>query len=179
MYKIFSPKVLLCVLALAAGFARPAAAQMEVIKIDWELSRLQEKARLPYAPVEALNADPALKFTGRLRAVVTLRNASAKKVEGLVIRYALRLRLLKAGEPQEKAFWSVPFYVDELRVAAVNALSERSTKAMNFGFSDQLGRLKNSGFIPTALKMEVMLSPRLGDEPAAIMKESVIEILKP
>ena len=115
----------------------------------------------------------------RLRAVVTLRNASAKKAEGLVIRYSLRLRLLKAGEPQEKAFWGVPFYVEEVRVAAVNAMSERSARMLNFGLADQLGKLRNSGFVPTALKMEAMLCPRLGDDPAAIVRESVLEILKP
>lgn len=179
MRKVFSPGIMICVLTLAAGLCLPAAAQMEVLKVDWELSELQNKVRLPYAPVTALSVDPAVKFTGRVRATVTLRNAAAKKAEGLVIRYSLRLRLLKAGEPQEKAFWAVPFFVDEVRVAAVNAMSERTARAMNFGFSDQLAKLRSSGFIPTALKMEVMLGPRLGDDPAAILRESVLEILKP
>lgn len=179
MPEYFSPRVLVCVLALAACPAGPAAAQTEVLKIDWELSKLQAKDRLPYAPVAELRADPALKFTDRLRAAVTLRNSSPRKVEGLVLRYSLRLRLQKAGEPQEKAFWGVPFYTEEVRVAAVKAHSERAARALNFGISEQLRKYRNSGFIPTALKMEVMLYPRQGDDPAGIMKESILEILKP
>ncbi|HNW44462.1 MAG TPA: hypothetical protein PKI19_08150 [Elusimicrobiales bacterium] len=172
-------KLMLCALALAAGLAAPAAAQTEISKIDWEVAKLQNKTRLPYAAVEALRADPAVKFTDRLRAVVTLRNTSAKKAEGLVVSYALRMRLLKAGEPPEKAFWGVPFYFEEVRVAAVKPMSERAARVLNFGIAEQLRKFRNSGFTPTALKMEVMLSPRLGDEPAAIMKESILEILKP
>lgn len=179
MRKFFSIRILACVLTLAGCLARPAAAQTEILKIDWELSKLQAKKRLPFAPVEALRADPGVKFTDRLRAVVTLRNKSDKKAEGLVVRYSLRLRLLKEGEPQEKAFWGVPYYFEEVRVAAVDAMSERSARALNFGISEQLSKLRNSGFVPTALKMEVMLCPRLGDDPAGIMKEAVLEILKP
>lgn len=179
MCNLSSVKFFVCVLALAAGLACPAAAQTEILKIDWELAKLEGKNRLPFAAVESLQADPGIKFTSRLRAVVTLRNTSAKKAEGLVIRYSLRLRLLKAGDSQEKAFWGVPFYVEEVRVAAVKAMSERSARVLNFGISEQLRKLRNSGFVPTGLKMEVMLCPRLGDAPAGIMKESVLEVIKP
>jgi hypothetical protein len=179
MRKYFPPGVLFCALALAGGLALPAAAQTEILKIDWELSKLQAKKRLPFTPVAVLSADPALKFTDSLRAVITLRNTSAKKADGLVISYSLRLRLLKAGEPQEKAFWGVPFYTEEIRVAAVNALSERSARVLKFGIAEQLRKLRGSGFAPIAIKMDAMLCPRLGDDPAGIMKESVLEIRKP
>lgn len=179
MRKFLSPGVLCRALALAACLAGPAAAQTEILKIDWELSKLQDKNRLPFAPVAVLRADPAIKFTDSLRAVITLRNTSAKKTEGLVISLSLRLRLLKPGEPPEKAFWGVPFYTEEVRVAAVNAGSERTARALKFGIAEQMRKLRGSGFVPVALKMEAMLSPRLGDEPAGIMKESVLEIQKP
>ncbi|OGS11377.1 MAG: hypothetical protein A2285_00905 [Elusimicrobia bacterium RIFOXYA12_FULL_57_11] len=179
MYKFISPRTVVCVLALAAGFAWPAAAETGILKIDWELSKLQDKKRLPFAPVAVLKAFPGVRFTDRLRSVITLNNTSAKKVEGLVIRYSLRLRLLKAGDAQDKAFWGVPFYVEEVRVAAVGAMSTRSARVLNFGISDQLNKLRNSGFVPVALKLEAMLCPRQGDTPSEIMKESVIEIQKP
>ena len=179
MFNFSLLKALVCFLVLAGGLNSPARAQTEIVKINWELAKLEGKNRLPFAPVGALQADPAIKFTGRLRALVTLKNVSPKKAEGLVIRYALRLRLLKAGDPQEKSFWGVPFYVEEVRVAAVNAMSERSARVLNFGISEQLRKLRNSGFTPTALKMEVMLCPRIGDAPAGIVKESVLEIQKP
>ena len=73
----------------------------------------------------------------------------------------------------------MPFYVEEVRVAAVKAGTERQARVINFEFADQLRKLRSSGFAPTALKMEIMLCPRQGDDPAAIMREAVIEILKP
>jgi len=179
MKKIFSAGGLALILALSAFSARPAAAQTEITKIDWEVSKLQGKNRIPFAPVAELRADPELKFTDKLRAVVTLRNNSAKDAEGLVLRYSLKLRLQKAGDPQEKAFWAVPFYVEEIRVAAVKAKTERQTRVINFEFPDQLRKLRNSGFLPTALKLEIMVCPRQGDEPLQIIREAVIEILKP
>jgi hypothetical protein len=179
MKKIFSAGGLAFLLALAAFSARPAAAQTEITKIDWELSRLQGKTRVPFAPVTELRADTEQKFTDKLLAVVTLRNDSAKDVEGLVLRYSLRLRLQKAGDPVEKAFWAVPFYFEEVRVSVVKAKAERQARVINFQFQDQLRKLRSSGFVPTALKMEIMLCPRQGDDPAAIIREAVIEILKP
>ena len=179
MKKIFSAGGLAFLLVLSAFSARPAAAQTEITRIDWQLSKLDGKNRIPFAPVTELRADPALKFTDKLLAVVTLRNNSAKDVEGLVLRYSLRMRLLKAGDPAEKSFWSVPFYVEEVRVAAVKASTERQARIINFEFPDQLRKLRSSGFVPTALKLEVMVCPRLGDDPAAIIREAVIEILKP
>ena len=96
-----------------------------------------------------------------------------------MLRYSLRLRLLKKDDPQEKAFWSVPYYVEEVRVTGVKAKAERVARIINFELQGQLRKLRGSGYSATALKMEIMLSPRHGDEPAALMKETQIEILKP
>lgn len=169
------------ILAFALLFAQaaPLAAQVEIIKIDWELSRLQGKNRTPYAPVKGLNASPDVKFTDYLRALVTLRNPASKAAEGLVLRYALSMRLLRKGNPPEKAFWGIPFYVEEVRVSKINPSSERQARVIRFELQNQLNKLRNSGFEPSALKLEVMLNPRQGDEPAAILREAVIEIVKP
>ena len=43
----------------------------------------------------------------------------------------------------------------------------------------QLKKLKDTGFWVDAMKLQAMLEPRQGDEPARIMKEAVIEIKKP
>ncbi|MDO8806566.1 MAG: hypothetical protein Q7R35_19305 [Elusimicrobiota bacterium] len=175
----FTPRFLICALFLCAASAVPAFSQVEIARVSWEVSKLTGKSRSPYAPVTDLRAAPELKFTDYLRAIVTLRNPSAKPVEGLVLRYALSLRLLKKGDAPEKAFWGVPFYVEEVRVSKVNPSSERQAKVLRFELQTQLNKLRNSGFAPTALRMDTMLTPRLGDEPAAIIRESIIEILKP
>jgi hypothetical protein len=173
----FRPLFLVC--ALLLPFAAPAAAQVELTGINWEISKLQGKNRSPYAPVSSLRAAPEVKFTDYLRAIVTLRNPSAKAAEGLVLRYALSLRLLKAGDAPEKAFWSVPFYVEEVRVSKINPSSSRQARVIRFELQNQLNKLNSSGFSPTALKLEVMLAPRQGDSPSAIMREAIIEIIKP
>ncbi|HAT72623.1 MAG TPA: hypothetical protein DCS63_07390 [Elusimicrobia bacterium] len=170
---------LAAVLSLAAALPPEAPAQTEIININWEISKMQGKSRTPYAPVTELRAAPGLKFSDYLRALVTLRNPSVKTVEGLVLRYSLRLRLNRKGDAPEKAFWGVPFYVEEVRVSKINPASERQAKVLNFELSEQLRKLRNTGFLPEALKMEVMICPRQGDEPAAIVREAVINILKP
>ncbi|MDD5209513.1 MAG: hypothetical protein PHV36_09005 [Elusimicrobiales bacterium] len=175
----FARSLLVCALFLCASGAAPAFSQVAIVNVNWEVSRLTGKDRSPFEPVKELRAAPDFKFPDRVRALVTLRNPSSKPVEGLVLHYALSLRLLKKGDAPEKAFWGVPFYVEEVRVSKVNPSSERQAKVIRFELQTQLNKLRNSGFEPSALRMSVMLSPRQGDEPAAIIRESIIEILKP
>ncbi|MBI5744341.1 MAG: hypothetical protein HY952_07315 [Elusimicrobia bacterium] len=163
-------------LALCAGFPAGAPAQSEILKVDWELSRLQGKQRAPYAPVTELRASPDVKFADRLRAIITLRNPSAKSVEGLVLRYAVSLRLLRKGDAPEKAFWGVPFYTEEVRVSKISEGAERQARVIHFDLPEQLRKLRGTGFTAQALKLEIMVCPRLGDDPAAILREAVIEI---
>lgn len=172
--KILVPAALL---AMGLALCRPAAAQTEVVKVDWEISRLQGKARTPFASVTELKASPDVKFADNLRAIVTLKNTSARPVEGLVLRYSVRLMLLKKGDAPEKAFWGVPFHVEEVRVSKIGPASERPARILRFELQEQLKKLRGTGFLPTAIKLEVMLCPRLGDEPAGLVRESALNIL--
>lgn len=165
------------VLAMALGYCRPAAAQTGIVKVDWEISRLQGKDRAPYVPAAELKASPDAKFSDNLRAIVTLKNPSAKPVEGLVLRYSVRLQLVKKGEAAEKAFWGVPFHVEEVRVSKIGPSSEKQAKILRFELQEQLKKLRGSGFLPLAIKIEVMLCPRLGDESAGLVRESALNIL--
>jgi hypothetical protein len=164
-------------LALALGFCGQAAAQSEIVKVDWEISRLQGKDRAPYVPVAALKASPDTKFSDNLRALITLKNPTAKPVEGLVLRYSVRLQLLKKGDAPEKAFWGVPFHVEEVRVSKITPGAEKTAKILRFELQEQLKKLRGSGFLPVAIKLEVMLCPRLGDEAAGLVRESALNIL--
>ena len=131
------------------------------------------------APVTELRLDPEVKFSGHLRALVTLRNPAARPVEGLVLRYAVRLRLLRKGDPADKAFWGAPFYTEEVRVSKIAPGSERTARLIHFDLSEQLRKLRNTGFSPEAVKVEIMVGPRQGDDPAAIVREAVLGIVKP
>ena len=92
-----------------------------------------------------------------------------------MLRYALSLRLLKKGDAPEKAFWGVPFYVGGARLQGEPVL-ERQARVIRFELQTQLNKLRNSGFEPSALRMDVMLGPRHGDDPSQIIRESIIEI---
>ena len=164
-------------LALALVQCRPAAAQTAIVKVDWEISRLQGKDRAPYVTVAELKASPETKFSDNLRAIVTLRNPTARPVEGLVLRYSVRLQLLKKGDAPEKAFWGVPFHVEEVRVSKIGPSAERPAKILRFELQEQLKKLRGTGFLPVAIKLEVMLCPRLGDESAGLVRESALNIL--
>ncbi|MCM2268398.1 MAG: hypothetical protein NDI60_11580 [Elusimicrobiales bacterium] len=174
-----TPLLLACLLAFAQTAPGAAYAQSEILKVDWELSRPRGKEKAPFAPVSELRASPELKFSDQLRAVVTLRNPSAKPVEGLVLRYAVRMRLIRAGDAPEKAFWSVPFYTEEVRVSKIGPGAERQARIIHFDLPAQLRKLRNTGFTPEAVKLELMVCPRLGDEPAAILREAVLPVVKP
>jgi hypothetical protein len=169
--------VIVCVLACFSAAA--AAAPVELGGVSWEASRLAGKSRASFAPVTELKAAPEIKFSDNLRAIVVLKNASAAPAEGLVLRYALSLRLLRAGDPADKAFWGVPFYVEEVRVSKVDAGVSRPVRLLHIGLSDQLHKLSGTGFFPVALKLQVMVCPRQGDEPSSIVRESEMTILKP
>lgn len=173
-------KMFHCLAALTLlAFAAAASAQTQITGVGWEVSKLQGKNRTPFTAVTELRADPELKFSDNLRAVVTLRNPAAKAVEGLVLRYAVRLRLLKKGDAPEKAFWGVPFYVEEVRVAKIGPASDRQTRLIRFELPEQLKKLRGTGLVPTGLKAEIMISPRQGDEPAAIIREAELPVLPP
>lgn len=173
-------KLLPCLTALTLlAAAAAASAQTQISGVGWEVSRLEGKNRTPFAAVSELRASPELKFSDNLRAIVTLRNPSDRAVEGLVLRYAVRLRLLKKGDAPEKAFWGVPFYIEEVRVTKINPSADRQARLIRFELAEQLKKLRGTGLVPTGLKLEIMISPRLGDEPAAIMREAVLDILPP
>ncbi len=165
------------VLVLGLVLCRPAAAQTEIVKVDWEISRLQGKNRSPFVPVSELKASPDTKFSDNLRALVTLKNPSAKPVEGLVLNYSVRLQLLKKGDAPEKAFWGVPFHVEEVRVSSINPGAERTARILRFELREQLKKLRGTGFLPVAIKLEVMLCPRQGDQASGLVRESALNIL--
>lgn len=167
------------VLALLTALAVRAFPQVGVNGIDWQVSRHAGKQRLPFEKVESLQLSAGGTFADRLRALVTLHNFSQSPAEGLILRYALTLRLLKDGEPADKAFWGVPFFVEEVRVSRIAPAAELQAKVIRFELQNQLARLRDSGFRPVAVKLQIMVSPRRGDDPSNIMSESVLDIVRP
>jgi hypothetical protein len=154
-------------------------AQVRINTIDWQVSRTDGKVSLPFETIAELKLEPYQNYSNKFRAVVTAQNPSAKPAEGLVIRCALSLHLVKLSTAADPGFWAVPFRVEELRISRIQPGGVYEAKLIHFTLNEQLNKLKNTGFWVDALKLQVMLDPRPGDDPARIMKEAVISIKKP
>lgn len=166
-------------LAAAPFFGLPLHAQVQINKMGWQVSRVEEKAKLPFEPILELKLKPYEKYLNKLRAVVAVQNPSAKPAEGLVLRCALSLHIVKLADTADAGFWAVPFRVEELRISRIRPGAVYEARLIHFVLNEQLKKLRNTGFWVDALKLQVMLDPRQGDEPAKIMKEAVINIKKP
>ena len=166
---------------LAAFFVSGPAlsAQVRIHKINWQVSKVQGQKKLPFEALSEIILEPYQKFPHKLRAVITAQNTAAKPVEGLVLRCSLSLHLVRLANPADPGFWAVPFRVEELRISQIRAAGFYEAKLIHSQLNEQLKKLKNSGFWADALKLAVMLDPRQGDDPAAIILESVINIKKP
>jgi len=170
---------ILLIAATVPFFSAPLQAQVRINKIDWQVSRVEGKAKLPFEPILELKLEPYQKYLNKFRALVNIQNSSAKPIEGLVLRCALSLHIVKIADAADAGFWAVPFHVEELRVSRIRAGGVYDAKIIHFVLNEQLKKLKNTGFWVDALKLQVMLDPRLADEPVSIMKEAVINIKKP
>ena len=162
--------------ALFFLFFAQAGAQVRVTSISWESSAPKAKTWTPFAPVTELKLAADRTIKDKLRAVFTVRNSSQAAVEGLVLRYALRLRLVKDGDAPENGVWGVPFRVEELRLAKAPAGESRQVRAIRFELGEQIKKLSGTGFWFDALKLEVMVEPRQGDELPGITQESILAV---
>jgi hypothetical protein len=163
-------------LALLVLLSVRAFSQVGVTDISWESSSPLGKAWTPFAPITGLKFPAHLKMKDKLRVIFTVRNSSAIQAEGLVLRYALRLRLVKDGAPAETGVWGVPFRIEELRIAKAGAGAEKQVRAMRFELNEQIKKLAGTGFWFDALKLEVMVEPRKGGELPGIVQESVLTV---
>jgi hypothetical protein len=154
-------------------------AQVQLTKIDWQMSRIEGKEKMPFATIQELKLAPYQKYPHQLRAVVTAQNASAKPAEGLVLRCALSLHIIKVADAADAGFWAVPFKVEEVRISRIPPGGIYEAKLIHSALNEQLKKLRNTGFWADALKLQTMLDPKNGDEPVKIMKDGVIGIIKP
>ncbi|MFA6433835.1 MAG: hypothetical protein WCW52_03990 [Elusimicrobiales bacterium] len=170
---------LLLVFAAAQVFCPPLGAQVRIEKIDWQVSRAEGKNKQLFEPILELKLEPYQKYLNKFRAVVNIANSSSRPAEGLVLRCALSLHLVKLADTSGAGFWAVPFRVEELRISRVRPGGAYEARLIHFVLNEQLKKLANTGFWVDALKLQVMLDPRQGDDPAVIIKETVIDIKRP
>jgi len=172
-------KIIIPVLGLMFLVSVPASSQVRVEAVSWESSSPLGKTWTPFSPVAELKLAAGQRMKDKLRAVFTVRNMSRTAVEGLVLRYALRLRLVKEGEPAKVGIWSVPFRVEELRLAKSGPGQSLLVRATRFELKEQIKKLVGTGFWFDAVKLEVMVEPRRGAELAGITQETVLPVTRP
>ena len=140
------------------------SAQITIGDIDWEVSKDIGTKRLPFVKVKELLIKPEEKGNEKIRILISVRNEGYKVVEGLVLRYALKFRIVKLNSADDTAIWSVPFRIEELRISKIKPSDLQTVKIINTGIDAELKKLKNNGFWIDAIGMEIMIEPRKGDD---------------
>ena len=151
-------------------------AQVRLDGIDWQVSSAGDNNTVPFKPLREIKLDLYHKYPHRLRAVVSVRNDHGKPVEGLVLRYALSLHIVKPSTVPSAGFWAVPFRTDELRISKIKAGGVHEARLRHFVLNGQFKKLNSTDFRADALKLQIMLDPKGGEDPAMILKEGVIPI---
>lgn len=94
------------------------------------------------------------------RIELSLKNNSSRPAEGLVFKYSLRM-IFKKGE---SVYRDVVFLADDIRVSRIAPGAEKKMYIYNLDISEQLRRIKNSGFEPYGIELETAKEPRKEDE---------------
>ncbi|MCK5358812.1 MAG: hypothetical protein KAJ48_10485, partial [Elusimicrobiales bacterium] len=130
--------------------------------------------RLPFVKVKEVLIKPEGKINEKIRILVSVRNEGNKVVEGLVLRYALKFKIVKLNSADDTAIWSVPFRIEELRISKIKSSREQTVKILNTGINTELKKLRSNGFWIDAIGMEIMIEPRKGDDLNKNIHQSVI-----
>ena len=71
------------------------SAQITIGDINWEIAKAAGTKRFPFVKVKEVVIKPESKINEKFRILVAVRNEGDKVVEGLVLRYALKFRIVK------------------------------------------------------------------------------------
>jgi hypothetical protein len=164
------------VLAGCLSFLAVAAyAGVSVKDIKWQAANPVASGKAVFLDVPSLSLADIAKSGGKVRLVVHLVNTGAAKDGGRVLRCAFSMRLAKEGSA-EPGVWTVPFSIDERRIAMVSPGEPVEVTVSHTGLQNYLKRMAGTGFRPDRLRASVMLEPRRGDTLADGMGEAEVEL---
>ena len=109
--------------------------------------------------------------------MVTVENRGPSAVDGMVLRYALSARLVKAGTEGQPGVWTVPFYLNERRVPRVRAGQVKEIPLNDLVLDVFLKKVYRAGYWPDALRIEVMVEPRAGEGLEQRMLEGTLPVV--
>ncbi len=160
------------VLALCAG---PAAAVVELQKVDWQQAApsagapaLSTTTPAPAGSpakteiLQRLRLSPGDKLPARLGGLVKLLNRGPVAEEGILLRYVVSARVSPTDGGE--AAWSLPFVLETRRVPKIgsNQVLEVAIDASTM-IDLYLKKLGREGWWLDALKLDVLLEPRKDD----------------
>ncbi len=165
-----------CSLLLAAAEFSPATAEVVLKRVEWQLR--QAPPGKAYHATERWGQAPALPIRSRPRVLVSLVNRGPKPADGIVLRYAVSARLVQLGAGRA-GIWTVPFWTEERRIPRVKANSVRNIPLDTPALGVFLKRALHSGHWPDALKVEVMVEPRAGEDLSERILDRTLQIAAP
>lgn len=176
LFRIAAGALLVCAWCRAR-----ASAEVLIESVRWQQA-LTAKGRSPvYHDILELTSVPPL-ITGRIRALVVLKNRGPEEGEGILLRYSISARL--AGlSGKEEGVWAVPFMIEEKRVPKIGAnqrleVALDPSRSMDIPFNHYLARIFKSGFWLDRMRLQVMLSPRRGVVETIKTEEIILPVKK-
>lgn len=136
------------------------AQTVKISSVSFEYTSSMVAKKKVYNIADSIKIKPDGRLASMYRVRLDIKNESKRVYDGLVFKYSMRI-ILKKGETIYK---DTPFQADELRVNRVGALGEKKIYIYNLDLRDQLRRIRNSGFEPHALEIEISKEPRKEDE---------------
>ena len=157
MFRVLAAALFLCL----AG--APASAELVLRAVSWQLPSKPGVRPRGFKAIERWIQPASSKLGLKPRVVVTVANRGPKAAEGAVLRYALEARMTRVSEESQEGTWTVPFYLNERRVARVGPNQVKEIPLNDLVLDVFLKKSFRAGYWPTALKIHVMVEPRSGE----------------
>ncbi|MBI3548827.1 MAG: hypothetical protein HY078_07305 [Elusimicrobia bacterium] len=148
---------------LCVAFSAPAGAEVAIKRIEWHVLSEDAKHKAIYKPAQEWAQEPIRIVTRKPRAVITLVNKGPRLAEGILFRFAVSAKLVRIDRPDDTGVWTVPFWVDDHRVAWLKANETTDVNVDNLLLMTHFKKLFRAGFWPKAIRISAMVELRPGD----------------
>lgn len=167
-------RILRALCVFAVFFSVPAWGEIQLQKIQWQLSKKAKGQASRFEDVDAaVFSGP--KLSGKLRARLTLLNRGPKPIEGLLLRYSVAARIAPR-ERRREAAWAVPFMIEGKRVPKVGPNKVQEVPLDPYMLPIYLFKVTRAGYSPVEIKLQVMIEPRAGETSPLQILESVLTL---
>lgn len=163
---------------LLLSCAASAPAEVSIESSHWQLP-VGRATKPVWHDVGAWLLPPNGSVAAAPRLELRLRNAASKADEAMLLRYTVSARLVPIAGGGE-GVWAIPFILEDRRVPTIRAGETRPVPAgLNRAvLGAYLKRMARAGYWPDALRLQVMVEPRPGENTLqGRMHESVLPVL--